>query len=391
MDVVMPHLWHAIWKSATPSDRQCVQLACTYTNFGPTAATKITTEFDYFKHRLGIHGPIYQGNVYLTLHRALMQGQLHVCNFLRAWFLLEYTHRDKYTLFVEAARHNCVSSLQFIKDWYDCNTPKGLTLNDVRSHNNKVLREAARNGHLEVLQFLKDWREPNGSELHLTIQDVRTDDNECLRVAAANGHVAVLKFLMEWDDTSLFSKATRLTVNDLRHCKRGVIGQPPLLLAARNGHVEVLQFLKDCGLTLADARRENNHALRLAASNARIGACQFLKDWGVLNGLKMDDVASLLNPWLHLHSAARGIKLKVTSRSCTYHANGDELLIEKLSFCRMLNEWKSIWWDGCIASHYIWDAILVSSTHADLVELLPLTLKRLVRQFFLDWCQGVGR
>jgi hypothetical protein len=72
---------------------------------------------------------------------------------------------------------------------------KYLSLDDVRSNNNRALRWAAREGHFPVVQYLCEYRDRENRQL--TIQDVRSLDNWALRMATYLGHLEVVQYLRQ--------------------------------------------------------------------------------------------------------------------------------------------------------------------------------------------------
>jgi hypothetical protein len=134
-----------------------------------------------------------------------------------------------------------------------------LSLDDVRSNNNRalrVLRVAAFYGHLPVVQYLCE-------NFQLTIQDVRTWNNGALRLAASRGHLPVVQYLCE---------KFQLTIQDIRSGNNYV-----LRCAAFNGHLPVVQYLCETfSLTIQDVRSWNNYALRWASFNGHLAVVRYL-------------------------------------------------------------------------------------------------------------------
>jgi hypothetical protein len=64
----------------------------------------------------------------------------------------------------------------------------GLTLDDIRSDDNRALRIACQHGHLPVVESLV----AHG----LTLADIRSHDNQALQWACLNGHLPIVEFLM---------------------------------------------------------------------------------------------------------------------------------------------------------------------------------------------------
>jgi hypothetical protein len=153
-----------------------------------------------------------------------------------------------------------------------------LSLGDMRSHNNVMIKEAARHGHAHILHFLRQFKSllayPTGKRTRkgkparrtLTAQDARADNNYALMWAAHNGHVAALQALQQFG----------LTIEDVRTNNNCAVRW-----AAGNGHVPVLQLFREWGLTLQDVRADDNHILRMAAESGIVGVLQFLKEWGL--------------------------------------------------------------------------------------------------------------
>jgi hypothetical protein len=141
----------------------------------------------------------------------------------------------------------------------------------------RVLRWAAGNGHLPVVQYLCE-------KFQLTIQDVRSDDNRALRWAADNGHLPVVKYLC---------KQFQLTIQDVRSWNNDALGG-----AAENGHLPVVQYLCETySLTIEDVRSCNNEPLRKAAENGHFPVVQYLCEYRDRENrqLKIQDVRSFHN------------------------------------------------------------------------------------------------
>ena len=75
-----------------------------------------------------------------------------------------------------------------------------LSVDDVRSDDNYVLRWSCRNGHLEIVKYLIEMFE-------LNVDDVRSEDNFALKWSCKKGHYDVCMYLIkkgeyEWSDIS---------------------------------------------------------------------------------------------------------------------------------------------------------------------------------------------
>jgi len=134
----------------------------------------------------------------------------------------------------------------------------GLTAEQVRADNNKVLRWACKHGQLEVAQWLTD-------RFQLTADDARAENNEALRLACKYGHLEMAQWL-----TDRF----QLTAEDAR-----AHHNEALRMACKYGHLEVAQWLTDrFQLTTKDLWTHHNGVLRWACRHGHLAVAQWLTD-----------------------------------------------------------------------------------------------------------------
>jgi hypothetical protein len=143
----------------------------------------------------------------------------------------------------------------------------GLTIEDVRSDSNYILRVACACGRLELVRWL-------AGRFGLTVEDAREDKNFALRSACVNGHLELAGWLADYFG---------LTVEDARADQNHA-----LRTVSSAGHLKVARWLAvRFGLTAEDARTGDNDALHHASVHGHLGSMHWLVSH---HGLTAEDV-----------------------------------------------------------------------------------------------------
>jgi hypothetical protein len=197
------------------------------------------------------------------LKLAAINGHLSICQILKNRGLtLADVRSDNNYILRKTSRRDWWIVYQFFKKWIDRNPVTGketrLTLDDVRAGNNRALRNAVKYDCPQVCRYLKKWG--------LTVEDARSHDNYVAR------HLALCQYI----DRALFFVEWGLTTEDLRAKNNYALRR-----AVKSGQLDELIFLKEHGLTLRDARAKNNRALRHCLLNNFVETCRFFKEWGL--------------------------------------------------------------------------------------------------------------
>lgn len=141
-----------------------------------------------------------------------------------------------------------------------------ISIEDVRAHDNYILRVCCERGDLKMIKYLLD-------KFPFTIADIRSKDNYILRYACGiNGYIGVLKFIMNFTDTDGKPKFN-LTKED-------VIQDNNLALryTCIYGNFEMLKWLINIfNLTSEDIKSNNNMVLRFAREHGYNDIVKWLK------------------------------------------------------------------------------------------------------------------
>lgn len=132
----------------------------------------------------------------------------------------------------------------------------GLTAEDARAKNNKMLKESTRYGHLDVAKFLIE-------EVGLTIEDVRSGDNLIIRRASQHHQNVILYFI----------DAVGLNATDLRVHKNLIIQD---LAYQKNPTLLMDVLFGKLGMTADDARADDNYLFSRAATWCRLDIIKYL-------------------------------------------------------------------------------------------------------------------